>query len=179
MMINPKRRKPALAIAFTALALILIPLTPSQVMADMFGFLKRYDVHLSPEVHGRITLDGEPMAGLTVYREMFYEKRRVDTTNTDSDGFFNFPQKDIKSSAPGKLFGETHVTQVITVDYKEETYLLWRTSTSRIKPSAEITKKLGSLECDLTMPEKLQHFPMAEHPSFTHDVSSICRWTDQ
>ena len=161
------------------LGLALIPFTSNQVMADMFGFFKRYDVHLSPEVHGRITLDGKPVPGLKVYRELFYEKRYVDQTTTDSDGYFSFPEKEIKSSAPGKLFGETHVTQVITADHQEETYLLWRTSTSRIKPSEEITKKLKSLHCDLNTPEKLQHFPMAEHPSFTHNVSSICRWPNQ
>lgn len=179
MTTNPRMLKRALAIVAVALALTPIALTSSQVMADMFGLFKRYDVHLSPEVQGRITLDGKPMSGLKVYRELFYEKRHVDTATTGSDGSFSFPEKEIKSSAPGKLFGETHVTQVITVDHQDETYLLWRTSTSRIKPSAEITKKLESLNCDLKTPEELHHFPMAEHPSFTHDVSSICRWTDQ
>jgi len=168
--------KAVLVIGFLALLFVQTAFLSDQAMAGMFGFFKRYDVHLSPAVHGQVKLDGEPMANLEVYRELFYEKKYMDKTTTDAEGRFHFPEKNIKSRNPGKLFGETHVTQVLTVDHGQDTHLLWRTSTTRIEPSKVITDKLASLNCDLENSEELHHFQMHENPDFTHDVSSICRW---
>ncbi|EOB9554330.1 hypothetical protein ACIX9V_002254 [Vibrio vulnificus] len=39
----------------------------------MFWPFKKYDVEMSPEVHGVITLEGVPQEGMTVVRELFYE----------------------------------------------------------------------------------------------------------
>jgi len=68
----------------------------------MFGFLKRYDVHLSPEVHGQVKLDGKPMANLEVYRELTYRDDFIDKTVTDFEGRFYFPEKNIRSRIPGR-----------------------------------------------------------------------------
>ncbi len=38
----------------------------------MFGFFKKYDAHLSPEVSGKILLNGQPLAGVKVERELCY-----------------------------------------------------------------------------------------------------------
>nr|WP_242603046.1 hypothetical protein [Vibrio vulnificus] len=54
----------------------------------MFWPFKKYDVEMSPEVHGVITLEGVPQEGMTVVRELFYEgykkgKTVVDDTQTN------------------------------------------------------------------------------------------------
>ncbi|WP_218668185.1 DUF4198 domain-containing protein [Vreelandella utahensis] len=150
----------------------------SEVMADMFGWFKRYDVHLSPEVKGRILKDGEPVADIEVYRELMYAKHYTEKTVTDSDGHFSFPEKNIRSREPGKLLGVEHITQSITADYGPKTYLLWRTTTTSRTPEKVIEEKLSHMECDLANPEKMHHFTIAEHPDFTHNIRGICRWPD-
>lgn len=142
----------------------------------MFDFLKRYEVHLSPEVNGRVVMGGQAVAGAEVYRELFYEVRYLAKTVTDAEGRFSFPAKIINSRNPGKLFGETHITQVITLDHADETFLLWRTSTTKLRTPQVLAEKLQNLNCDLETPETLQHFPILENPSFTHNIRSICRW---
>jgi len=53
----------------------------------MFWPFKKYDVEMSPEVHGVITLERVPQEGMTVVRELFYEgynkgKAILDETQT-------------------------------------------------------------------------------------------------
>lgn len=144
----------------------------------MFSFFKRYDVHLSPEVHGRITLNDEPMANLEIFRELHYGKEYLDNTLTDAEGEFYFPEKIIKSSIPGKPFDETRTIQVITVDYENRVYLLWHTATGSTEPRKVLVERLRRLDCDLGNTEIMQHFQMHENPSFEHHIGGICRWTD-
>ncbi|MEQ6886293.1 DUF6795 domain-containing protein [Salicola sp. Rm-C-2C1-2] len=150
----------------------------SEVMADMFGWFKRYDVHLSPEVKGRILEDGEPIADVDVYRELIYAEHYMEKTVTDSEGRFSFPEKTIRSREPGKLLGVEHITQSITADHGQKTYLLWRTTSTSTTPERVIVEKLNHMECDLSNAETLHHFTIAEHPNFTHNVRGICRWQD-
>lgn len=49
----------------------------------MFWPLKKYDVEMSPEVHGVITLEGVPQEGMTVVRELFYEGYKKGKTVVD------------------------------------------------------------------------------------------------
>lgn len=142
----------------------------------MFDFFKRYEVHLSPEVHGRITLDGKSMPNLKVMRAITYEDEYLDKTETDEDGRFHFGEKNIKSRIPGRLFDETRTRQIVVVDFQDARYLLWHVVTSSIKPRKVLTEKLSHLNCDLNDPEEGHHFTIAEHPDFTHNIRSICRW---
>lgn len=142
----------------------------------MFDFFKRYDVHLSPEVRGRVTLEGKPLSGLEVYRTLDYGKEYVHTVETDSDGQFGFPEMNIKSNRPGRLFDETRVRQVIGLFYEGENYLLWYTVPGGITPRKTLSAKLRTLNCELTVPEMEHVFQNHEHPSFPHGVFSICRW---
>ncbi len=57
---------------------------------------KKYDVEMSPEVHGVIMLEGVPQEGMTVVRELFYEgykkgKRSLMTLKPTKKGSFLFP----------------------------------------------------------------------------------------
>jgi hypothetical protein len=144
--------------------------------ADMFSFLKRYDVFLCPKVEGRITLNGEPVVGVRVLREIIYDKGRVDTATTSGNGTFRFPELIAKSRTPGKAFDETRNRQVIVADHNGQKYLLWLYVTGRVTEEAVINEKLSSLDCDLSNEEKHHHFKKKENPSFTHNIKSICRW---
>lgn len=162
------------------LALLLLPLSfafiSHEVDAGMFGFFKRYGVHLSPEVRGVITENGTPLKNLEVYRTLDYEKEYVDKTRTDSNGRFSFPEKVIKSSRPGKLLDETRTRQVIGLFYGDKNYLLWYTTTGGTTPKRAISERLNTLNCDLTTPEEELVFENFEHPDFPHSAFSICRW---
>lgn len=168
--------KPALTIAVTALALTLIPFTSNQVMAAMFGFFKRYDVELSPEVHGQVTEDGTPLEAISVSREVHYDKSYTDETVTDKDGRFSFPPKAIRSSLPGKLFAEPRTIQFIHAHVDGQHFLLWHAVTGSTEIPQAFRERLTKLNCDITNPEITHHFTNYEHPDFDHNVGSICRW---
>ena len=142
----------------------------------MFGFFKRYDVHLSPEVRGQITLDGQPLANIEIERILDYDKEYFDTTLSDENGKFYFPEKSIKSTRPGQMLDETRTRQVIGLTHHEKRYLLWYTTTSSLAPEKVIVDKLTNLSCDLSNPEERYEIPIHEDPSFYHVIISICRW---
>lgn len=155
---------------------LLFNLSGNQAVADMFGLFKKYDVHLSPEVRGQIMEGGKPVAGLKVSRSLTYGEERIDHTHTDEQGRFEFPVKWIRSGIPGRPMDETRNRQIVYAEREGKQFLLWYAVTDSIEPEAVVREKLGSMRCDLNTPEELQHFEMAEHPGFTHDVMSICRW---
>lgn len=164
---------------FTLLLLLMILLSFStQGMAEMFWILKRYDVHLSPEVHGQIMRHGEPQSGVPVFRSLTYGKEKIEKTTTDANGEFYFQENWIRSRIPGRLFDETRNRQIIYAEAGGEKFLLWYAVTDSIEPELVVKNKLKSMQCDLNSPKKLQHFVMHEHPSFTHDIFSICRWEE-
>ena len=66
---------PLLAAALSFLVFIVFS---QQVNADMFSWLKKYDVHLSPAVHGSITFAGSPLTNVKVMRELTYDKEYLD-----------------------------------------------------------------------------------------------------
>ena len=69
MSLSPSLRRAA----FAAWLLLLLPACAAN--ADMFGlFAKKYDVHLSPAVSGRLTKDGQPLAGVKVVRDLNYDQ---------------------------------------------------------------------------------------------------------
>lgn len=92
----------------------------------MFWPFKKYDVEMSPEVHGVITLERVPQEGMTVVRELFYEgynkgKAILDETQTNEQGEFSFPSMTIRSRLPGDIFGGSlKVYQHISVECQSE-----------------------------------------------------------
>ncbi|XQW83489.1 DUF6795 domain-containing protein [Thalassotalea piscium] len=161
-------------LAFSALCFLL----STQVTASMFGLFKKYDVHLSPEVHGVITNKGEPVVGLKVFRGLTYgdDKELIDETVTDSQGRFSFKEKNIRSRKPGSMFDESRVRQIIDVDYQGSQYLLWGTMMIGIEPNIALSKRLSHLNCDLSNSEEYYEFASVEYPDVTHGIQSICRW---
>ncbi|MAM00587.1 MAG: hypothetical protein CL583_19315 [Alteromonadaceae bacterium] len=151
-------------------------LLASEGSADMFGWFKRYDVLLSPEVQGRITLAGAPVEHVKVFRETTYDGHTLESVTTDGDGRFFFPVRTTRSSTPGKPFDEQRLRQVLVAEYQGQDYLLWYYVTARLSGEVVINEKLRSLSCDLNDEEISHHFTMVENPDFTHNISSICRW---
>lgn len=103
---------------FPVLIGVLLVLVISEVSAGMFGFGKKYDVFLCPEVKGSISIDGEPVEGLTIMREVIYDDAHVETVKTEEDGSFYFPPLTVQSSTPGKAFDETRTRQVLVTEYE-------------------------------------------------------------
>lgn len=171
-------KRKSLLLLTAALSFLLFIVFSQQVMATMFSWFKKYDVHLCPAVHGTVTLNGKPLAGIRVFRELDYDKSHTDDAVTDENGYFYFAAKNIKSRLPGNKFDQSRSRQVISLDYQGKLFLLWYLNTSSIKPQQAVVQRLASLNCDLSN-EELEHvFPNFEKPDFPHSSFSICRWPD-
>ena len=144
-----------------------------QVMADMFSWFKKYDVHLSPAVHGKITFAGSPVANIKVFRELTYDREYLDFTMTDEQGNFSFDEKNIRSRRPGSAF-DTAKRQVLYLDHNEQRYLLWYYSTLNAAEAKTLTEKMQHLRCELTQPEKTYELPNHEYPEHPHGVTGVC-----
>jgi len=163
---------------FLVLSVVGLFLVSSEVSAGMFGFGKKTEVHLSPEVKGSITRNGEPVPGAEVYRTLDYDKEYFEQTFTDKEGRFGFPETNVRSGLPSKLMDETRVRQVIGAVVDGKKYLLWYHTPGGINERTAVTRRLRNLHCDLTTPEKELLFRNLKKPDFPHAAFSICRWND-
>ncbi|WP_339800839.1 carboxypeptidase-like regulatory domain-containing protein [uncultured Marinobacter sp.] len=144
--------------------------------AGMFGFGKKYDVLLFPEVSGKVVQNGAPVEGLKIIRSATYDKNETQETYTNAEGVFSFPSWSIRSSTPGKAFVEDRLRQVIAAERGNEKFVLWYYVTGSTSGEQVIQEKLGNLNCDLDDEELVHHFKIFENPDFTHNIASICRW---
>jgi len=167
-------RKPWPLLAISCSVLVFIVFS-QQVNADMFSWFKKYDVHLSPAVRGKVTLDGKPLRRIKVFRELDYDESYTDEAVTDEQGQFYFPEKNIRSRQPGNKLDQSTIRQVISLDYQGKIFVLWYTSTPSIKPHATFQRLLGALNCELKSPEEKYSLPNLEYPEFPHGVVSICQ----
>jgi len=150
----------------------------TQVAADMFGIFKKYDVHLSPEIHGQILLNGKPVSNQEVLRGLTYgdDKEIIDKTMTDDEGNFFLPEKVIRSRKPGSMFDESRTRQVIVTHHDNKDLMLWYTQSIGIAPNKALSEKLNKLNCDLTNSEEETEFSSYEYPRTGYLLHSICRW---
>ena len=157
----------------------LLVLLSTQAIADMFGIFKKYDVHLCPEVNGRIIFQGNPVSNIEVFRSLTYgdDDEILDKALTDAGGFFSFEEKNIRSRKPGSMFDESRIRQVILVNYQDKDYMLWYTQAIGIEPNRALTEKLNKLYCDLANTEEEIEFKSYEYPQDGYLVHSICRWS--
>ena len=163
---------------FLMLFVVGLFLLSSEVSAGMFGFGKKTEVHLSPEVNGVGTINGTPVEGAQVVRTLDYDQAYREEEVTDKNGHFSFPEKNIRSNRPNKMLDETRVRQIVTVNYEGTSYLLWYHTPGGITERTAVSQRLGSLHCDLMTPEKELLFRNHEKPDFPHAAFSICRWDD-
>jgi hypothetical protein len=145
----------------------------------MFGWFKRFDVNLCPDVQGRITLHGEPVPDVRITRSLEFmdDKERVDHTVTDASGAFFLPEKNIRSSKPGSMFGLEFTNQDIVAEYRGEKYIIWSSPQFGIKKIEEYRNKLTSLNCELASNPVQFEFKNKKNPHIDHYATSICRWS--
>ncbi|PMO39197.1 hypothetical protein BCT11_15300 [Vibrio sp. 10N.222.52.B12] len=148
----------------------------------MFWPFKKYDVEMSPEVRGVIKLDGVPQAGLTVYRDLFYEgykdgEKISDEAVTDSKGEFYFPEFRVRSRAPKDVFGQNFViAQEIYTNSEGKDINLWN-ATKYAKPIPLVSQLLLSLNCELKQEEL--NYELRDPQSGERiylPLTSVCRW---
>lgn len=163
---------------FLMLSVVGLFFLSSEVSAGMFGFGKKTEVHLSPEVKGVVTFNGTPVEGAQVVRTLDYDQEYRDEQVTDKNGYFTLPEKNIRSNRPNKMLDETRVRQIVTVNYEGMKYLLWYATPGTIHRRTAIAKKLSFLQCELTNSEMEHGFENVEKPEFPHSAFSICRWND-
>ena len=139
--------------------------------------MKKYDVHLCPEVHGRVTFKGQPLSGITIIRDINYGESYIDKTQTDANGEFHFPEWNIQSHLPGNLFTqETRVIQHVYFKMNKKFIYLWGAPQRGTKPNQALSQRLALLKCEVTDKRADFYFPSAEHPEFYHTAVSVCRW---
>ncbi|MBN8106332.1 DUF6795 domain-containing protein [Vibrio vulnificus] len=147
----------------------------------MFWPFKKYDVEMSPEVHGVITLEGVPQEGMTVVRELFYEgykkgKTVVDDTQTNEKGEFSFPSMTIRSKLPGDIFGQNfHVNQFLFVQWKNNKLKVWG-ATLPVQGGNEVSDMLSSISCELTNVPRIHEVETSSDERLPISVHSICGW---
>jgi hypothetical protein len=168
----------AASVFMVVLVSFLLFLSSTQAASDMFAFLKKYDVHLCPEVHGRITLKGKPLPNIEILRGLTYgdDDELIDKVMTDEQGVFSFSEKNIRSRRPGSMLDESSTRQVININYNNKDYLLWYTRERGINYNKVIADRLQKLNCDLTNSEEEFELSNLEDPRLEYFVHSICRW---
>ena len=153
---------------------------PTEATAGMFDFFKKkYDVHLSPEVRGTVKLNGKPMPGLLVLRELDYigVYEKTQKAKTDEQGRFSFPEKNVRATEPGSIFHEPRIWNVVHVRYNDEEYYLWHGVTGSLEPVKGKSDKLLQLNCDLIDSLEIIDIDNIEYPNRRpHAIKSICRW---
>ncbi|WP_045397175.1 DUF6795 domain-containing protein [Vibrio campbellii] len=150
----------------------------------MFWPFKKYDVEMSPEVRGVIKLDGVPQAGLTVYRELYYEgykkgKTLTDEARTNEYGEFAFDPVTVRSSAPGDIFGGSlRVHQKVFLNYHGEQKKLWGvwSPTDGRKP---LVSMLSDINCELKNIERIHEVEIAPEKGAPISVYSVCDWNHE
>ncbi len=150
----------------------------------MFWPFKKYDVEMSPEVRGVIKLDGVPQAGLTVYRELYYEgykkgKTLTDEARTNEYGEFSFEPVTVRSSAPGDIFGGSlRVHQKVFLNYNGEQKKLWGvwSPTDGRKP---LVSMLSDINCELKNIERIHEVEIAPEKGAPISVYSVCDWNHE
>ncbi len=132
-------------------------------------------MHLCPEVKGRITLEGKPLANQKIERSLTYEEEEVDSVYTDDDGNFTFEARTLKSKLPGSIFHEVRIRIIIVVNYNGEYYLLWYGTQQTRKTDIEFAKRFQNLNAELTN-EEITHRFESPQCELGHNIKSICRW---
>ena len=174
-------RKCQLAIAIVACFLYVIFIQPQEVQG-MFSIFKRYQVEISPEVRGRITDGGEPVADMQVARTLLYGgyqngKEQLEHTTTDADGRFSFRSMVVKSRKPGGIFGQNiPILQAVYVERDAQLFSLWSTSKAwnSIEPLSDLMLQLN---CDLQNKKVKHQINTTDYGGVPAQVvSSICHW---
>ncbi|EGR0208941.1 hypothetical protein KZY42_002220 [Vibrio vulnificus] len=147
----------------------------------MYWPFKKYDVEMSPEVHGVITLERVPQEAMTVVRELFYEgynkgKAILDETQTNEQGEFSFPAMSIRSRLPGDIFGGSlKVYQHISVECQSEKKEIWGVW-APTEGAKSLRWMLTHINCELSNSKRVHEVDISPVEERLVPVHSICDW---
>ncbi len=100
-------------------------------------------------VKARLTMNGQPLKGVTVIRRWEWQKLQEEVTKTDENGEFSFPAA-FESSATRLLPIELVVAQGLYVKVNGEEKKFWSNSKREPKENTEYNGRPISLVCELT-----------------------------
>ena len=148
------------------------------VSADIFGLFSREKFLLSPPVQGELLDSGKAVVGRTVYRELYYDGRHLDQTETDHQGQFSFPAATIRTSTPSSMFGNDSLMQHIYVGKPgENEFTLWLAKLFYYgnQDSLTLKNKLSDLQCDIANNAETYDLPVQENPEQEMVIHTLCR----
>ena len=170
------RRK--LLLLTAAVSFLVFIVFSQQVMADMFGWLKKKELQLSPEINGVTLLNGQAIAGIKITRDVTYgDDVYSDYILSGKDGQFSFPPTVIKVRE--SMF-DVNVRQEIYAEYEGKLYKLWRARALNSVDYKSFNQLLSGMICELTAPEML--FDLEREPSQPGVyliATSICSFVDE
>jgi len=169
----------------TPIILVFMIIQHQEVQA-VFGIgIIKQDVEMSPEVKGRLTENGEPLANVTITRRFAYEgyrkgEEQLDYTQTNLNGEFSFPEIIIKSRYPKDIFGQNAMVHLAVYHEKnEKKYQLWRSSSPWLPLATPVAMMLINLNGELTNKEIHYEIDTSAFSEVRMQiVSSICYYPD-
>lgn len=100
-------------------------------------------------VNAKLTIDGTPLAGVTVHRTSDWQKEVKETTTTGDDGSFEFPALYQASASKFVPFSEFVAAQSIVVELEGEEYEIWSNAKREPKEDTELGGKPINITCEL------------------------------
>lgn len=168
-------RKKAFLLPIAALSFLVFIVFSQQVMADMFGWFKKTEVQLSPEVNGTVTLNGKPVAGATIQQSLSYgDKEFNDHAITDAEGRFKFPAKSAKFRVSSMF--DTWLSQLLVVEHAGQSVKIWSTGATNTLTYDSVRQLLFNMQCELTSPEMKIGIPRSNPQSPPLWLVSICNF---
>lgn len=113
------------------------------------SFLNPTKTCVFSSVKARLTMNGEPLKGVTVIRRWEWHELKEETTQTDAQGNFSFPAV-FESSVTRMLPMELVIAQGLYVKVGAEEKKFWSNSKREPKENAEYNGRPISLVCELT-----------------------------
>ncbi len=155
-------------LVFRNLYLILI-LSVLSVGAYAMSILDAGKVCLFSKISWIITLEGNPVANALLTRTAKLSKDKVDTTQTDENGYFEMPavfERTITKFLPQEFVAK----QVIVVDYNNQKYDIWSGVKRTEEENAESRGNPLIVSCELTQKD----FDLIEVNG--SPIFSRCQW---
>ena len=146
--------------------------------AGVFGWFKKIEVHVSPEIKGAVMLHGKPQANMQIKRGTFFEDSwSWDSTRTDAEGHFYFAEKVIQAR---EVLHERQVAvQLLAVDYpsKGNEDLFFRIGASHNLKTPSVALLTDGMLCELSADYEMSYLKLPEFSdTYRHGFKSKCRF---
>ena len=120
------------------------------------------------QVRAKLTLNGEPVKNASIIRRWEWKDLREEKTQTDSEGYFEFPpifESSIKRMLPIELV----IAQGLYVIIDGEEQKIWSNSKRKPEENAEFQGQPIALVCELTDEMKVTR-------EFGSRMHTLCKW---